>query len=262
MAKRFTDTRLGQKSWYRKMSPRLKCAWDFICRECESDGVWEIDEDAFLWFIGEPLSIQELLLAVNSDEEERLRLIPGNKIWVIGFIRFQYGELSESCKPHMKVISDLQKHGLWKEYSKGIETLEEEDKDKEEEKEGGVGEIKTPTPRLNFEPIYKNFPRKEGKQAGIQKCKAQIKSQEDFELLSKAVDRYAAHCRKEATELKFIKHFSTFMGCWRDWLDPETGKPPPGPPRVFGLKNPIPEDIPVTTEVFDLNNIFKTKAMP
>lgn len=80
----------------------------------------------------------------------------------------------------------------------------------------------------DFESIYKKYPRKEGKQKGIAACKAQIRFQEDYDLLSRAVDRYAEHVKKTATEPRYIKHFSTFMGSWRDWLEPDTGTAQPG----------------------------------
>lgn len=77
---------------------------------------------------------------------------------------------------------------------------------------------------FDFDSLYKKYPRKEGKQRGIKICNSQIKTQDDFSQLSQAIDRYAEHIKKQATEAKFIKHFSTFMGEWRDWLDPDTGK--------------------------------------
>lgn len=80
-------------------------------------------------------------------------------------------------------------------------------------------------PRLvfDFDALYKKYPRKEGKQKGLLTCKAQIKTQEDYENLSKAIDRYCAHLKKSASEPRFIKHFSTFMASWRDWLESDTG---------------------------------------
>lgn len=77
---------------------------------------------------------------------------------------------------------------------------------------------------FDFDSLYKKYPRKEGKQKGLAICKVQIKTDEDFNLLSKAIDQYTLHVQKNATEGKYIKHFSTFMNGWRDWVDPETGK--------------------------------------
>lgn len=97
---------------------------------------------------------------------------------------------------------------------------------------------------LDFESLYRKYPRKEGKQKGIAACKAQIKSPEDYAALSLAIDRYSAHLKTHGTETRFVKHFSTFMGSWRDWLEADTGKVVAGAvnsinwENVFGKEKP------------------------
>ena len=76
---------------------------------------------------------------------------------------------------------------------------------------------------FDFDFIYKKYPRKIGRKKGLVVFKNQIKSKKDYDALSLAVDRYLEYCRKEKIEPKFIKHFSTFMNSWSDWVDPETG---------------------------------------
>lgn len=79
---------------------------------------------------------------------------------------------------------------------------------------------------FDFDALYKNYPRKEGKSSGLKQCIKQIKTQEDYDALAKAIDRYTAHCLKTD---QIRKHFSSFMGSektgypWREWLDTETG---------------------------------------
>lgn len=82
---------------------------------------------------------------------------------------------------------------------------------------------KNPASVFDYLVHYKKYPRKEGKSRGLALCKAQIKTQEDFDLLGKAIDNYVEHCKVNATEPRYIKHFSSFMSTWRDWLDQETG---------------------------------------
>lgn len=86
--------------------------------------------------------------------------------------------------------------------------------------------------RFDFETLYKSYPRKEGKAVGLKKCKVEIKTPADFELLKKAIQSYLNFCTTNKTETRYIKHFSTFMTSWRDWLDEETGtaitQPDPG----------------------------------
>ncbi len=76
---------------------------------------------------------------------------------------------------------------------------------------------------FDFESLYQKYPKKIGKAKGVAKCRAEITTQEDFDLLATAIERYRSHCKAKGIEEQFIKHFSTFMGSWREWLDPVTG---------------------------------------
>lgn len=76
---------------------------------------------------------------------------------------------------------------------------------------------------VDFEKIYSDYPRKQGKAKGIKKARAEIKTQDDLAMLAQAIQRYRDHCRNNKIEAQYIKHFSTFMGEWRDWLDPNIG---------------------------------------
>lgn len=79
---------------------------------------------------------------------------------------------------------------------------------------------------FNLEKAYAFYPRKEGKTAGMATLSRTIASREDYTNLLKAVDNYASYVRANKTEKKFIKQFSTFANCWRDYIqpmDPETG---------------------------------------
>lgn len=70
-----------------------------------------------------------------------------------------------------------------------------------------------------FEETYKQFPRKEGKSGGF-KIYSKLTPEEKAQV-GLAVQNYA---RTKATEEpRYLKHFSTFMGEWRDWLDSEAG---------------------------------------
>lgn len=72
---------------------------------------------------------------------------------------------------------------------------------------------------FDFDAAYKRFPRKEGKTRGYKIMKREVKSERDFLDLKKAIENYAEYTKN--TELTFIKHFSTFMNEWRDWINPE-----------------------------------------
>lgn len=70
-----------------------------------------------------------------------------------------------------------------------------------------------------FEELYQNhYPRKIGKSRGLKKCVRDVKKNErhDFEL---AIKNYADFVQQQNTEEKFIKHFSSWVGEWRDWIE-------------------------------------------
>lgn len=89
---------------------------------------------------------------------------------------------------------------------------------------------KASTPaKLSFETeivaLYKSdYPRKEGKTRGVQILAKQITSLADLSSLEIAVKHYAKSVTDR--EVKFIKQFSAFANCWRDYIEPlSNGKP-------------------------------------
>lgn len=95
-----------------------------------------------------------------------------------------------------------------------LEREEEREEERERERED-----------FDFESIYKDFPRKEGKSRGISACETQIKTKDDFLALIKAVQKYKDLCESERREKKHIKMFSSFMNelVWRDYIDEDVG---------------------------------------
>jgi hypothetical protein len=140
MPKRFVDTTLGREPWFRKLSTKMKCAVRFLYDECDNIGVWVIDMETMSYFIGEEVTIEELFFHMNSDKDNRIELFKKDKIYIPQFISFQYGMLTDTCRPHRPIIEKLKKHGLLNRVSDTLsntlsDTLEEKDKDKEKEQE-------------------------------------------------------------------------------------------------------------------------------
>ena len=80
----------------------------------------------------------------------------------------------------------------------------------------------------DFELLYKIYPLKKGKAAGLSRLNKIIKTQNDFDLMKLAIERYTADVQKKGTDPKYIKHFSSFIGSidvqpWKDWLDDNAG---------------------------------------
>jgi len=86
--------------------------------------------------------------------------------------------------------------------------------------------------RHDLEIVYQGYPRKQGKQRGMKTAYSQVKTDQDYTDLQTAVANYAAYCRREISEPRYIKQFSTFMSEWRDWVNPEVGLAGPTPSEI------------------------------
>ena len=79
-------------------------------------------------------------------------------------------------------------------------------------------------PKLDFEMIYRMYPRKMGKASGLKWLREHVKSEKTFQELLGACNNYVHHLEQERVEEKFIKWFSTWVKTWRDWLPDNAGK--------------------------------------
>lgn len=137
MAKRFIDTELWHKEWFQCLSLKEKILLKYIFENCDCAGVWECNFREASFVIGEPVTMEDLK-NINA-RKKQFDFITDTKIFVIDFIKFQYGTLSENCKPHKPIIERLKNYGLLervlKGFPKGFQNLEEKEKEKEIEKE-------------------------------------------------------------------------------------------------------------------------------
>lgn len=112
MAKRFTDTELDDRAWYRRLPPKIKCAWDFLCRQCDVVGVWNIDTEKLSFHVGEEVSLEEITAALG----DKITLFEEDKLFIPGFVPFQYGDESGRLSPrnkfHLSVAAKLQARGF------------------------------------------------------------------------------------------------------------------------------------------------------
>ena len=149
MSKRFTATEKWDKPWYRKLPPRLKCLWQFLCDRCDQAGVIEMDWDLASFQIGEAVKPADLAAFVDQ-----IQTLDDGKLWLKAFVEFQYGKLSATCPAHKPVIRTVQKHfgeanKIPIQYPIDREQEEEEEIDKEKEE---VPETERPKPRAGSFP--------------------------------------------------------------------------------------------------------------
>lgn len=227
MAKRFTDTGRWDKKWYRELGSKLRDVREFILSKCDHAGIWEIDLETVQYFTGQRVSLADVHRCFKNETIDL-----GDKLFIPAFLEFQYGNLSHAVKPHHSVIGRLEKIGLFQEYqsylervSKGLPnpylSVEDKEQDKDKEKDKDKEQEKR---RFDFEALYKKYPRKLGKSAGIAKAKSTVKTPEDYDRLSAAIDKFNEYHTQAKTEAKFIPYFSTFMSQWADWTESDAGK--------------------------------------
>lgn len=178
MSKRFTDTKIWNKQWFRVLPPRLKEFWRYVCDNCDGFGVWDIDLATASHFINEPITMDDLKVF-----EGRLYQI-GNKLWCPRWLKFHYKKFNTTNKVHIavarkvipladglsldepsqKIIDELKQlifdleltpnqpppdpqpspnQGI---QEKGIRKEEKGKGKKEKEEEGGAGETNPPAP--------------------------------------------------------------------------------------------------------------------
>lgn len=140
MAKRFTDTELWDKEWFMTLSLKHKCIVKFIRDKADLCGVWSPNFVIASAYIGEKITEKDVF---EIDKGKQFRKLENGKIYCIGFVEFQYGNvLSEKSPIHKKIIGLLENNGILETYKKDkiypinrvSNTLEEEEEVEEEVK--------------------------------------------------------------------------------------------------------------------------------
>ena len=85
-------------------------------------------------------------------------------------------------------------------------------------------EVKEEAQIFDFETLYKTWPRKRGKDEGMNRLSLRIKTKETFDQFTKAVHHAVLEFQTLKTEKRFIPYWSSFVGVegrepWRDYID-------------------------------------------
>jgi hypothetical protein len=128
MAKRFTDSNKWKDTWFQDLPTKYKLFWIYLLDECDHAGLWKPNLRLAIFLIGEDFKEDDLIAQFNG----RIEVTSKGYWFVKKFIDFQYGELSESSKPHQSVLKTLKNHEI-KGYTKGIDTLKEKEKEKDKD---------------------------------------------------------------------------------------------------------------------------------
>ncbi len=260
MSKRFVETERWKKAWFRKLGSQGRDIWNWLHDNCDSAGVWEIDFDRFSFDVGFEVDMEQ----VKKVFGRKLYDLGDNKVWLPKFLSFQYKSLNANNRAGLGILRrvlsltrdlphlDEETAELLSTFDalnrlslEGQLTPQVKEEEKEQDKFLGESEGKFRLHAVTLEKIYDLYPRKVGKAKGLEKARKEVKTARDVTDLTAAVNHYRKHCEKEQTAAKFIKHFSTFMSEWRDWIDSSHGHA---------------EDFSPTKSAADLSGIFKVGA--
>jgi len=127
--KRFTDTDKWIKNkWFSELKPEHKLLWLYIQDTCDNVGVWEENLRIAGILIGYAYPMDTLSIVFGDVLDD----LGDGKWWIVGFIDFQHGELSEesASKPIISYISLLKKHNLWIDYTNPMHRVQGKGKGK------------------------------------------------------------------------------------------------------------------------------------
>lgn len=104
MAKRFTDTKKWEQNWFLELTPTQKNFWYYLCDFCDSVGIWEINYKLASIYIGAEVTESDLeKIGLGT----RLIKISESKLWIAGFIKFQYQNFSENNHAHRGMMKSI-----------------------------------------------------------------------------------------------------------------------------------------------------------
>lgn len=131
MAKRFIDTKIWDKAWFRKLDTNSKLIWIYILTKCDHAGILDADWEAMNFFIGTNVNDFD---KIPESIKNKMQMIDDNQFFIPSFIEYQYGALRINSKPHLSVIKRLEEKGLNDYLQRVMVTLKDIDKDKDIDK--------------------------------------------------------------------------------------------------------------------------------
>jgi hypothetical protein len=133
MAKRLTDTDKWKRPWWRKLDSKAKILWIYLLDNCDHAGIWIEDYDLASYQLGFSVDVKLLI----SSFGDKVRRIDSDKLFIEGFIEFQYNCDVSGLKPgnnaHASVLKILNKYGACKPLMSPCLGALDKDKDKDKD---------------------------------------------------------------------------------------------------------------------------------
>lgn len=246
MSKRLTDSKKWRSSWFRKLTLKAKLAWVYLCDECDFTGLFKIDYELASF----QLDFDITPTLVRQWFGDKIFFIEDNKIFIVPFFEFQYGESKDSWTAKARAKEKIEALGFKIESNKVIvhkTTVQPLSIDSDPTGlsicEYEYKSINVLNKEEKIEKIYRDhYPRKIGKSEGIKAFSKIIKTDQDLADLEKAVIKYKESI-KPGTDPSFVKYFSSFASSWRDYLDKDVGTSDLAKPQSHDVSHVWNEDI-------------------
>jgi|TARA_R100000458_G_scaffold56698_1_gene61900 hypothetical protein len=126
MAKRFLDSSLFEKRWFRKLPSNIKLFYFYMLTKCDHAGMYDVDLELAEFQIGMEIDKDNILKYIG----EHIEIIKDDKWFIKKFPEFQYGVLNPKVKAHASVIKILEKNNCLKGFSNSLQRVQDKDKDK------------------------------------------------------------------------------------------------------------------------------------
>ena len=230
MSKRFTDSTKFRDRWYRKLSPKMKCLWEYLLAECDLSGLLDYDLDAMEFHIGDEITMDDLL-SLGS----HIYFLNDDKIFIPKFVEFQQGSLNPDNRAHKAIFSSFEKYGIPTDLNMENFTSPLDAPLKPLVRGQGIGNskgigngvVKVSDENLKknkdlyeeFDLIWSDYKPYEMGTKGNKKTSLKsyitARKKTDYETIRNGVTKYIQHCH--ATQCK-TKHFSTWLN-QEGWAD-------------------------------------------
>ena len=130
MAKRFIDTSIWGKKWFREFPPKMKLFYFYLLTNCDHAGMYDVDLELAEFQIGMPVKQED----VDKYLKDHIEVIKEDKWFLRKFVDFQYGILNQNVKAHYSVMKILDKYNCLEQLGNCLDTVQDKDKDKDKVK--------------------------------------------------------------------------------------------------------------------------------
>jgi len=200
--KRFIDTELMLRPWFRNLPPHLKCLWLWMLTRCDMAGVIDMDWELASFAIGQAVTDNDL-----DAMDGNVVVIGNGRLFIPGYIPFQYGELRAESRVHHGVLKCLASHGIQypinslcavadslsvlSNSTKATATVKDKVKDKDKEQATALASWTVADYLKATTAIAPEYSRLAGLPAAV---KLAFESQPDAELRAKAWNEFSSAC--------------------------------------------------------------------